>query len=69
MQGQAEAQQALAQLAEVRAQAAAEAAAHEALMQEASQKAARLARLEGMPPHSLQRAEALPFSACHRRNP
>ncbi len=50
MQGQAEAQQALAQLAEVRAQAAAEAAAHDALMQEASQKAGRLARLEGMPP-------------------
>jgi hypothetical protein len=46
-QGQEQAQQAMAELAEVRAQAQAEAAAHEALMHDASQKAARLARLEG----------------------
>ncbi|KAK9909075.1 hypothetical protein WJX75_006832 [Coccomyxa subellipsoidea] len=46
-QGQEQAQQAMAELAEVRVQAQAEAAAHEALMHDASQKAARLARLEG----------------------
>ncbi|EIE25440.1 hypothetical protein COCSUDRAFT_61657 [Coccomyxa subellipsoidea C-169] len=46
-QGQAEAQAAMAELAEVRSQAQVEAAAHEALMHDASQKAARLARLEG----------------------
>ena len=45
----ARAEQAAVEAAEVRELAQREAAAHESALQEASQKAARLARLEGMP--------------------
>lgn len=45
----ARAEQAAVDAAEVRELAQREAAAHESALQEASQKAARLARLEGMP--------------------
>lgn len=47
----ARAEQAAVDAAEVRELAQREAAAHESALQEASQKAARLARLEGMPLH------------------
>lgn len=52
-QARAEAQQAVQQLAEEQAEVQRLAAAHEALIQESSQEAGRLARLEGRTPSYL----------------
>ncbi len=49
LQAKAEARQAMQQLAEKQAEAQRLSTAHEALIQESSQKASRLARLEGTP--------------------